>query len=156
MSGNARHKTMTTRFRWVVPILVATAMFASAAPVFALTQGSCPANDTSKVLLYENKVGGGVVGSGDDRLWVCGNTSSLWYIPTESSGCEGAFSPQSNWNDCVSSLQAWIPSGYHLELYDDASYQHRFQCLAFFSGQAINLTHNDSLTSFRWLSGTCP
>lgn len=142
----------------VVLLVEASLLVASTGVVAAGTQGSdCP-GDTSKVQLFENGIGD--TGDGDDRLWLCGNTSNLNAIAHTLSGdCKGALFGSTTWNDCVSSYRIWTPPGWHLTVYREGNYGTWFACYVDWAGGRTDVPSgsNDVLSSFKWISGTtCP
>lgn len=144
---------------FVVLVLQVVLIIGSTGVVAAGTQGTNCSSDTSKVLLYENGIGD--TGDNDDRFWRCADTQLLSaFNHTLPGDCKGALFGSTTWNDCVSSYQIWIPTGWHLTFYKDADYNNWYVCyIGPRNGDRVNVVSgaNDTLTSFRWIhTETCP
>ncbi len=113
------------------------------------TQGSCPTNDTTKVLLWENSIGD--PSDGDDRYWKCSSDPDLSNDDhTPPGNCASVLLGSSTWNDCVSSVSVWLPSGYCINFYLNANYEGNMRNTVQgpVSGTRFNLPYNDALSSF--------
>lgn len=97
----------------LVSLLTSIALLVSffALPVSAGSQGSCAMQDTTKVILYENKIGD--TSDGDDRLWLCSSTLDFRNLPHTLPGmCHYTFvKTYDDWDNCVSSMTVFLPSG---------------------------------------------
>lgn len=124
----------------------------AALPGLALagTQGSCQAGDTSKVRLYENSSSDN--SDNDDSMWKCGNDNNLDSDPhTLPGNCNGAIFDATTWNDCVTSVAVWVPTGWCINFYMDAGYDALMPNSTVegpASGTRITLQYNDQLSSF--------
>jgi hypothetical protein len=121
-------------------------------PAIALagTQGSCPSSDTSKVRLWENTTTDS--SDGNDSLWKCGNDNDLSNdTHTLPGDCKSNLANQPNWNDCVSSVSVWVPSGWCVNFYRSAGYDNLMPNSTVqgpSTGVRFNLQYNDALSSF--------
>lgn len=95
-----------------------------------------------------------------DDYWKCSDDSTLTddshTLPTD---CNATPFGSTTWNDCVSSYTVWVPAGLHFCLYQDVSYGN---LKADHPGPISEIRYdvgvgwNDALSSFKWVSGTCP
>jgi hypothetical protein len=139
----------------VLMILALTWLIPNTALVFAATQGSCLASDTTKVLLWENGVGD--LSDGNDNLWKCGNDANLGddsHLP--SGNCHSPFFGSATWSDCVTSYTGWSNSTTPtICFYRDANYvgffDSRLHDGAWF-GTRSDLAVNDVLTSVLFIT----
>lgn len=102
-------------------MLAAALVVAMAMPgvVFAGTQDSCFAVDTTKVRLWENAKGD--TSDGDDSYWVCSADNDLSNNShTLPGSCNVPPIGSATWNNCVSSVTVFVPSGQILCLYQNA------------------------------------
>jgi hypothetical protein len=99
-------------------VIVALTLLVTVAvvPVVAYTQGSCAADDSSRVVVYENRIGD--TSDGNDILWSCGNTTVL-PVKTTPTYCTGTLS---QWNNCVGSYEVTIPARTRFCAYDGTTY----------------------------------
>lgn len=153
--------------RKLLPLLVSLGLVAGVFTVFELTvaagtQGSCNVTDTQKVHFYENRIGD--TSDGDDTLWQCGTSEANFAdgpAHTLAGKCKGAISLDDEWNDCISSVTAWIPQGQLLCMYGNANYTSVSGLGPFIltfvdSRTRVNLpttghsTLNDGMTSWRF------
>lgn len=147
----ARSVRTVRRLRLVVAFLTGIIAVGSLPSlVLAGTQGSCLSTDTSKVRLWENAIGD--TGDGDDSLWKCGNDNNLDNdAHTLAGDCKGFFLSATTWNDCVSSVSVWVPSGWCINFYRSAGYDRLMPNSTVqgpSTGTRINLQYNDELSSF--------
>lgn len=143
--------------RRLVVVLSALAVLLTFAPVASgATQWSC-SNDF-RVLLYENKIND--TSDNDDRLWVCGGADNLAeYSHTLPGGCKAGYVSYDNWNDCVSSVKPYYPTGWKACFYVNEDYNGAIPGIGTTSGSRLNMPngYNDSLSSvvFKYSWATC-
>jgi hypothetical protein len=109
--------------RRTIAAVVALLYLLAFAPVaWAGTQGSCPPDDTMKVRFYENSIGDG--SDNNDTWWRCSSSDSSFGNDTHTlTGlCKAFVKPTDTWDDCISSVQAYYPSGYRFCLYGNENY----------------------------------
>lgn len=115
--------------------------------VLAGTQGSCLAGDTTKLRLWENTIGD--TQDNNDTLWLCNSDTDLSNNDHSLPGnCEASPFDKFEWNDCVSSVSIYLPSGWCVDFFRDpgqgANMNNTVQGPA--SGVRINLPYNDQLS----------
>jgi hypothetical protein len=136
----------------VATFSVVLLLMTSWVPALAATQGSCPANDTSKVRLWENSIGD--TSDGDDNLWKCDSDADLGndsHLPA--GNCHSPFFGSATWSDCVSSYTLWTPTAVWMCFYRDANYVGIFDARQNSGAQAgtrFDLPVNDVLTSIKF------
>lgn len=140
----------------IAVMLCLSAFVVAPATAFAGTQGSCSGTDTSRLLLWENAIGD--TSDGNDNLWKCGGDADLnndsHTLPGD---CNTQLIDRANWNDCVSSVTVWVPSGYVLCFYGNANYTNSEppHQVGPKSNYRFNLTGlNDGLSSFKYVAGS--
>lgn len=118
-------------------------------------QGTACPSDPTRVLLWENATNDS--SDGNDTYWKCSDDSDLnsGDDHTLPGNCNnGLIGGTGNWNDCVSAVTAYIPSGWKLCIYQNAGYSNPTQVWIASSnnGVHINLSSDmrDQLSSFRW------
>ena len=146
----AQSRRRDRRLRIAVSLIIAAfTLVWIPALAFAGTQGSCLSSDTSKLRLWENVIND--TQDGNDTYWKCGNDTDLnndsHTLPGD---CKGTILSSTTWNDCVSSVSVWVPSGWCVSFYRNAGYDasmpnDTIQGPA--SGTRINLDYNDQLSS---------
>jgi hypothetical protein len=127
-------------------------------PAQAADQGTgCP-SDPERVRFYENTIADN--SDGDDTVIFCGlGASDLEQIAHTVAGtCKGGiFKTGDNWNECISSFYAVIPSGRVLVVYGaknfDSNYVHYIYTHSS-SGRRIDLpaSFNDGMSSWHFLN----
>lgn len=139
-------------------ILATLAMVLTFAPTaLAGTQGSSCSGDTTQVLLWENSIGD--TSDNNDNYWKCSNDSNLnsgddHTLPGD---CHATPFNNGNWNDCVSSFTAYIPSGWYLCFYGNSDYNKLYPYRAYssaYNGIRTAAPWNDGISSFRWLTSS--
>lgn len=157
----------SARFSVIAFIVLCLAAFIApastiAAPSPALTVGilgtqgsACSSTDTSKVLLWENRIND--TSDGNDNLWKCGGDPTLSDDSHTIAGdCHAGVLNRVTWNDCVDSVTVWVPSGYSICFYGNSNYSNSFgpHKAGPVSNYRFNLGVTDGLTSFRFVQGT--
>lgn len=86
------------------------------------TQGMCPSDDLEKVRFYENGIGDG--GDNNDTWWRCVASDADIGNDTHTLPglCKAFFKAADNWEDCISSVQGWIPAGRYLQIWENPGY----------------------------------
>lgn len=139
----------------ILAMLLLTLTFAPT--VNAGTQGSCASGDTTKVYAYENAIGDH--SDGDDMLYICGNVTNLSSISHTLAGtCKTTFGPGDTWNDCISSVTPFVPTGQMLCMYLNATYGNLTN---YFTHASTGIRYNvaaDAITSLKWITSgdSCP
>lgn len=133
-------------------ILILAAMLPPA--VLAGTQGAaCSPSDTTKVLAWENRVGD--TSDGNDALWVCSSLSQM-PVHTLPGTCHAGLISPNTWNDCISSVSLWLPSGWRACFYPWALYDGFLESWPGpYHGERVNLAHGDQVESVKLTSGSC-
>jgi hypothetical protein len=125
-------------------------------PAMAGTQGTCQVGDNKKVLFYENTIGD--TSDGNDTLWQCagGQADMRNVIHTLSGNCKsGVLKLNDNWDDCISSMLPYIPSGVYLCLYMNWSYNKANGYYTYDhadSVKRVNIPINDGLSSWKFVT----
>lgn len=133
--------------------LIIGSLFIAVPSVFAGVQGSC-IGDSEFVLFYENRIGD--TSDGDDRLYQCNSSESNYAdgpAHTLAGKCKGAFSPDDEWNDCISGAFVHMPSDRVLCVYGSSSWtggSQRFT--AHDTRQNMSSFMDDGMTSYRFRS----
>jgi hypothetical protein len=115
----------------------------------AAVQGSCPSNDPTKVLLWENAIGDTT--DGNDQYWKCSSDPDLSDDDhTLPGNCKSIGFGSTSWYDCVSSVSVWLPAGYCINFYVHSNYIGSMNNTVQgpVSGSRSNLPSNDALSSF--------
>lgn len=89
--------------------------------VLAGTQGTTcgSSSDTSKVRLWENSIGD--TGDNNDSNWLCSSDTDLSNNDhTLAGNCKAVGFDSLTWNDCVSSVTVYVPSGQCLDFFRDS------------------------------------
>jgi hypothetical protein len=146
----------------LVTVLTSGLLGIAATPALAATQGSCPASDHEKVLLWENQAGD--TSDGNDNYWKCGSDSDLnsgdgHTLPGD---CNARVIPATSWNDCATSVSVWVPDNRKLCFYAGANYSSREGPIIVgpVSGSRVFLPPHagiyDWLSSFRFINEVVP
>jgi hypothetical protein len=155
--------------RTLISLLVALTLLMSVVPVTAAaTQyGDCTlaqfnADTNGKTIVYENSVGD--TSDNDDRMYQCGSAKDYgtWLHGLPGTCHNGNITGGgSTWNDCISSVKVFVPSGKVACFYPDANYPHDFAgrpvLSAYFVGPRDGSlrynVHSDYISSYRQVSG---
>lgn len=149
-------------------LVIAATLFALAFPASTLAASqfypsSCATdwrNDASRVYLYENTISD--TSNGNDYLIDCLNLDQLdmKHVPTGS--CNAVFKPVfDDWSDCISSIRAYIPSGWKLCLYRGFNWLNYMGGISSnFNGGRYDMSWfgfpNDALRSYRYVLASQP
>lgn len=119
--------------------------------------GYCTPTDTTRLIAWENVIGD--TSDGNDNIDFCGNVTNLDAISHTLPGdCHSVwFPPQGTWNDCISSVTLWVPSGWLWCGYINRDYGlFNWQRAGPLKGVRQNLGSEEQLSSFKFTSNsTC-
>jgi hypothetical protein len=117
--------------------------------------GSCGSPGDGTLVVWENVIGD--TSDGNDKWWaMCRQVPGFGYpdlrqISTDPYDCHRPGVPGGTWNDCISSVQYWLPSSlWRVCIYRDLAYSNlSYWVQGPAVGVRVNVSPNDDATSIR-------